>query len=228
MVFSYTFYIIFYKISMFLVIDGIDASGKKTQVDLLSRKLQDVWKTVKIIDFPRYKKESSYFVREYLTGNYGKELSAEMSSLFFAMDRFDASYDFWKDIDEYDYVIANRYVSASMIHHGCKIIDTDERKKFLDWLEDLEYRICGIPRPDMIFFLSMSFENNKKLLEKRIYEAGTTELDLHEGDSQYMQQAWQAAQDISDQYVWERINCEEEGVLLDRKIICEMILEKVL
>jgi dTMP kinase len=103
-----------------------------------------------------------------------------MSSLFFALDRYDASHDFRDDIGEYDYIIANRYVSSSMIHHGCKIDDTTKRNNFLKWLQNLEYKTCGIPKPDKILFLSMNFENNQKLLQKRAYESGTTELDLHE------------------------------------------------
>jgi len=212
---------------MFLVIDGIDASGKSTQVQLLSQNLEKLWKTVKIIDFPRYDEESSFFVRKYLSGDYGKELSAEISSLFFAMDRFDASHEFKDDIQNYDYVIANRYVSASMIHHGCKIENTSERDKFINWLENLEYNICNIPKPDKVFFLSLSFENNQKLLQKRAYEKGTTELDLHEWDSQYMKRARQTAHDISEQQWWITIGCEEGGEVLEREVICARIFQRL-
>ncbi len=209
---------------MFIVIDGIDASGKSTQVELLSWELTRLWKTVKVLDFPRYDQESSYFVRKYLNGDYGKNVSAEMSSLFFALDRFDANYDFRDDMEKYDYIIANRYVSSSMIHHGCKIDDITQRGIFLKRLQNLEYKICGIPQPDKILFLSMSFENNQKLLQKRAYESGTTELDLHERDTKYMRKAWQTAHDISAQQWWILIDCEENGELLDRESITEKIL----
>lgn len=213
---------------MFIVIDWIDASGKKTQVDKISTHLRKNWKTVKVIDFPRYDYESSYFVREYLDGKYGKNLSPEMSSLFFAMDRFDASYDYQKDINKYDYVIANRYVSSSMIHHGCKIHDIKQRKVFLDWLENLEYKICKIPKPDKIFFLSFSFKNNQKLLQKRAYEKWTLELDLHESDTEYMLSAWEVAHKISEEYNWEKIVCDTGNTILEREEITEQILKKII
>lgn len=212
---------------MFLVIDGIDASGKKTQVELLSKKLQDAWKTVKIVDFPRYDNQSSYFAQKYLSGDYGANVSAEMSSLFFMMDRYDASFQLREDLKAYDYVIANRYTSASMIHHGCKIHTLSERTKFLDWLEHMEYVVCSLPKPDVIFFLSLSFENNMKLLEKRLSTSRKPNPDIHERDTVYMKQAWETAHSISWTYGWNTINCEEQGKLLSRDEITQKLFEQL-
>jgi len=57
------------------------------------------------------------------------------------LDRFDSSFDIRKDLQEYDYIISNRYVSANMIHQTGKIDDDVKAKEFLDWLYDLEYNI---------------------------------------------------------------------------------------
>lgn len=212
---------------MFLVIEWIDASWKSTQVQLLSEKLIKLWKSVHIIDFPRYDEKSSFFVKKYLAWDYGKIVSAEMSSLFFALDRYDASFQFQEYIQKYDFVIANRYVSSNMIHHGCKIEERGARQKFLDWLENLEYEICSIPRPDKIFFLSLSLENNFKLIQKRAFEKARTELDLHEGNNEYLKKAWNTAQEISLAYGWEKIECEKDGKILEREYITDIILEKI-
>lgn len=48
------------------------------------------------LDFPRYEQESSFFVKKYLNGGYGASVSAEISSMFYALDRFDALFDFEK------------------------------------------------------------------------------------------------------------------------------------
>jgi len=42
-------------------------------------------------------------------------------------------------MENYDFIISNRYVSANMIHQAGKIDNKKERDKFLDWLEELEY-----------------------------------------------------------------------------------------
>jgi thymidylate kinase len=54
---------------MFVVIDGVDASGKTTQLNLLTKYLDKINKSYDIYDFPQYNKQSSFMVKEYLSGN---------------------------------------------------------------------------------------------------------------------------------------------------------------
>jgi len=92
--------------------------------------------------------------------------------MFYAIDRFDDSFNLRNDFNEYDFIISNRYVSASMIHQAGKIADKNEREEFLNWLDDLEYNIFNIPRPDLTIFLNVSPEMSKKLVlmkEEREY-----------------------------------------------------------
>lgn len=124
-------------------------------------------KKVLLLDYPRYGEKSAYFVEKYLNGGYGKNVSAKLASLFFALDRFDDNQDFSQKITEYDYIISNRYVSANMIHQTGKITDPDKRREFLDWIDDLEYKICGIPRPDIVIFLDVPPDVSQKLVEKK-------------------------------------------------------------
>ena len=55
----------------FIVIDGLDASGKETQTELLRAFLEAAGKRVRVISFPQYDSESSAFVRMYLSGKLG-------------------------------------------------------------------------------------------------------------------------------------------------------------
>jgi dTMP kinase len=67
-------------------------------------------------------------------------------------------------LKKYDYIISNRYVSANMIHQTGKIKDKREREEFLDWLENLEFGILDIPRPDKVIFLNVTPEMSQKLV----------------------------------------------------------------
>jgi dTMP kinase len=67
-------------------------------------------------------------------------------------------------LKKYDYIISNRYVSANMIHQTGKIKDKEEREEFLDWLEELEFDIFEIPKPDKVIFLNVSPEMGQKLV----------------------------------------------------------------
>ncbi|MDR2640554.1 MAG: hypothetical protein LBC61_04505 [Candidatus Peribacteria bacterium] len=94
-------------------------------------------------------------------------MDAKKASIFYAIDRFDDSFALKEDLKNYDYIISNRYVSANMIHQAGKIKDKKEREEFLNWLEDLEYNIFEIPRPDKVIFLNVTPETSQKLVLKK-------------------------------------------------------------
>jgi len=215
---------------MFVVIDGIDGSGKGTQVALIYEALKNQGKKVKIIDFPRYGESSAFFVEKYLNGDYGKELAPEKASLFYALDRFDASSELKKDLESYDYIIANRYVSASMIHQAGKIREKKEIDSFLAWLENLEYDILSIPRPDMTIFLDVAPSVSSCLIEKkekRAYIKNDENKDIHEEDEKHLQDAYNIAHYVAEKFDWTIIDCVENGNILPKELICEKILSHI-
>lgn len=217
---------------MFVVIDGIDGSGKGTQVEILRKHFESLWKKVKILDYPRYGNASAFFVEKYLNGWYGKHLDAKVSSIFYALDRFDSSFDIRKDLEEYDYIISNRYVSANMIHQTGKITDDVKAKEFLDWLYDLEYNIFGIPKPDKVIFLNVTPEMSQKLVlkkEERNYLKDGKKMDIHEADLDHLSKAHLKAMKIVDMYDdWVKIDCVENGEMLPIDVVTEKILKEIL
>ena len=126
---------------MFVVIDGIDGSGKGTQIELVAQSLESQGKKVKVLDFPRYGETSAFMVEKYLNGEYGKNISAKQASIFYAIDRFQSYHDNKQNFTDFDYILSNRYVSANMIHQAGKIENQEERNDFLNWVSDLEYNI---------------------------------------------------------------------------------------
>jgi dTMP kinase len=66
------------------------------------------------------------------------------------------------DLEKYDYIVTDRYVSGNMIHQAGKISDINERNVFLEWLEDLEFNIFNIPKPDKVIFLNITPELSMK------------------------------------------------------------------
>ena len=108
-----------------LVIEGIDGSGKATQTKLLAKKLNEEGCEVETIDFPQWGTKSVCLLENYLNGKYGssKELGAYIPSIFYACDRFDASFKIRRWLEEGKVVIADRYVASSIGHQGGKIED---------------------------------------------------------------------------------------------------------
>lgn len=216
---------------MFIVIDGIDGSGKGTQVEILRKHFEELGKKVKILDYPRYGHTSSFMVQKYLNGEYGKTLSPKLASIFYAIDRYDSSFDIKKDLENYDYIISNRYVSANMIHQTGKIENDVEAKEFLDWLYDLEYNIFWIPKPDKVIFLNVTPEVSQKLVLKkaeREYLKDGKKMDLHEEDINHLQNAWEKAMKVVEIYDdWVKIDCIENGEILPIDAITQKILVEI-
>ena len=152
-----------------IVICGTDGSGKGTQVELLYERLKKEGYPVKITDFPQYGNKSAGMVEEYLNGKFGsaEEVGPYRGSIFYACDRYAASFDMKKWLDKGGIIISNRYVSANKGHQMSKIKDVKERIKYLDWLDNLEYEIFGIPKEDMNFLLYVPPEVGQMLVDKK-------------------------------------------------------------
>src|SRR3989339_472107 len=154
---------------MFIMIDGIDGSGKSLQAELLINRLKKENYPVEIISFPQYGQKSAAAIEEYLNGLYGtaEEVGPHRASVLYAVDRFAAAPKIRNWLQENKIVIANRYVSSNMGHQGGKIKDNEERKKFFEWNDDLEYNIFGIPRPDLNIILHVTASIAQELVDKK-------------------------------------------------------------
>lgn len=218
---------------MLIAIDGVDASGKETQSKLLYEKLLSDGKRVRRISFPMYESNSSYFVKEYLSGSYGKnpsDVNAYAASMLFAADRFATFRTDWgKNYLNGDIIIADRYVTSNLIHQAGKIADEQEKKAFIEWEEDFEYNKLGLPRPDITVFLDMPTEYAEKLMSGRSNKiTGGEKKDIHESNTEYLRASYKNATDISDMLSWERISCVENGRILTPDEISALVYNAVM
>jgi dTMP kinase len=216
----------------FIVIDGSDGSGKATQIEYLHNRLKEENYLVDVLDFPQYNKGSSYFVKNYLNGKYGKadEVSEKLASLFYALDRFDARDEAKKKLGKGINIIVNRYVGSSAGHQGGKINDPEKRKEYLKWLYNLEYNICGNPKPDLNLYLHVPWEIGQKLIDKkeaREYIKGKKR-DIHEDDSEHLKKAQQSyIKLVEEDPDWKRVDCIKDGELMSREEIHEKVWKVV-
>ncbi len=214
----------------FIVIDGLDGSGKGTQSELLKKRLEGAGYKVRLLSFPMYESESSMLVRMYLGGKLGEhpeDTNAYAASSFFAADRY-VSYrtDWKKDIEDPEtIVIANRFTTANAVHQLSKM-PKEDWDLFLSWLWDYEYKKLGVPAPDLVLYLEMTPEISMALVSHRSEATGQTK-DIHELDPMHLTNSYEAAIYSSDRLGWERIRCFEGGSPLSIEKISEMIKTRV-
>lgn len=166
------------------IIEGGDGSGKATQTRLLTEHLQRDGYDVKSVSYPDYDSDSSALVKMYLRGDFGSDADAVnpyAASAFFAVDRF-ASYQMkWKAFYEQGgIVIADRYTTSNMLYQMIKIDDPAQRRAYLAWLEDFEFRKMGLPAPDKVFLLDVPLAVTERLMADRTGKTGGQTGDIHE------------------------------------------------
>lgn len=199
-----------------LTIEAPDASGKSTQVNALTNRLEEAGYKVRLVRFPNYGNGACKPVEMYLAGELGKnpaDTGAYAASVFFAVDRyFSYRTDWKKDLDDdKTVVILDRYTTSNAIHQLAKIEDEAEKCEFLDWLYDFEFGKLSLPVPDDTIFLDVEPEVSKKLLKARAEADKEHFTDIHEADTEYLRHCYNAALFAAEKKNWKKITCTKCG-----------------
>ncbi len=202
-----------------IVIEGADGAGKATQAKMLKERLQKEGVSVESLEFPGY--ETTFFggyIKEWVDEMHGNfvDLDPRLSAILFAGDRFESRDTIMGWLKEGKHVILDRYVSASMLHQGAKIENSEKRGAFLLWLQRLEYDVFKVPRPDLVVYLDMPSEMRHALLttDERKPNLGHTETNLI-----YQNSVQRHAQNIADLEKWQVVSCVVDDKLRSKESI---------
>ena len=194
-----------------IVIEGLDGSGKSTQLELLPENLRKNGIDSKTVSFPDYDSDSSALVKMYLNGEFGKkpdDVNAYAASLFYAVDRFASYKTTWGQYyNKNGVIVSGRYTTSNAVHQTSKMPEADWQG-FLDWLYDLEYNKVGIPKPDKVIVLDMPIDVSQKLLSGR-YKGDEAKKDIHESDTAYLEKCRKAAMFTAAYSDWTVIPCAQ-------------------
>lgn len=217
---------------IFIVLEGADGSGKGTQFKLLKERLRAVGYDVAVFDFPRYDQPSSYFVQRYLNGAYGSAvaMSPYTSSLFYALDRFEAAPEIKKALDEGKIVLSNRYVGSNMAHQGSKFSDNIEQRSFFIWEDNLEFGLLGIPRPTINIFLRVPADISYELIKRKAARSYTNRThDELESDLQHLKNSVATYDTLCRLFPkdFKAVECSHDGELLEIPEINNLIWSEI-
>ena len=173
----------------FVVVEGLDGSGKSTQVTLLKGYLKKANIPFKYLHFPRLE-EGVYgkLIARFLRGEMGRidQVDPYLVALIFASDRGDAKEKICSWINEGYFVVVDRYVYSNIAFQCAKLNTADEQALLRDWILQFEFSHLGLPVPDINLFLDVPLDFLQKKLKdsslgpERAYFKGKT--DIHEDD----------------------------------------------
>lgn len=220
------------KRGLFIAIEGTDGSGKGTQFKLLVSALRAQGHKVETLDFPQYGKKSAYFVEQYLNGNYGPadKVSPYIASLFYSLDRYSMKQQLDNWLKQKKVIIANRFTLSNAAHQGGKLESRKDILKYWQWLFNLEYRVLGLPKPDMTILLRVPAAIAQKLVLKkapRKYIKSGSRQDAHEADIKHLRAAEARYLSLAKITKSAVINCVDSGRLLTPQEIHHKVLSKI-
>lgn len=214
-----------------IVIEGIDCSGKQTQVDLLIKKLKNMGKKCECFSFPMYNTPTGkvlggpYLGKQEICKSYFDEgptnVNPYIACLYYAADRKYNIDKILNSLEELDFVILDRYTTSNLAHQGSKIRNKDERFNMYQWIDKLEYWLLKLPKPDKTIFLHMPSEFSLELMKNRSL-VDDTELDL-----EHLKNAEQTYIELSELYNWSIVECAKDEKIREIDDINNEILDIV-
>jgi len=220
----------------FIVIEGLDGSGKSTQLKILLDYLEKEKKQFKYIHFPRT--DSPVYgelIASFLRGELGKldTVNPYLVALIYAGDRMDAASMIREWLQQDLLVVADRYVYSNIAFQCAKMEGEEEKRKLWDWIIHLEYEYYRIPRPDASIFLDVPFDFTRENL--RVEREGSDrkyldgQQDIHEENLDFQEKVRKAYHSIARRYDdIELVDCsDDEGRILPPEHIFEKLISHI-
>ena len=195
---------------LFIVFEGLTASGKKSQIDLLIERLQRDGRQVVKITFPNYETEIARLTKR-------ADVDSFTQSLIFAADRQHYQSRIKQLLEKNAVILCDRYSYSNFAYQSVKGVP-------LEWLVGLEKNII---KPEIVFFIdvpiSVSFSRvqqsniedftKKEILERLQRERERENLEKIRAAYLYLSKA-----NFDKQTEWHVLNGESSELMLHQQI----------
>jgi len=198
---------------MLIDIEGIDGSGKGTQARLLCDRLTRAGVPATLVSFPRY--QETLFGRavgDFLNGKYGSLAAVHpfLVSLLFAGDRYESKPFLLEAMQKSEVLVLDRYVPSNVAHQASKLAGA-ARADLAAQILELEFKIFGLPRPDLVLLFDLPVSVAQELIAKKGTRQYTAQkADIQEADAQYLEGVRAVYHDLArSDSKWKTIACCE-------------------
>lgn len=195
-----------------IVLEGIDGSGKRTQIEMLGHALDAHGIECARISFPRYDRFFGKLVAQFLNGEFGPlaDVDPHFSALLYAGDRLESKPEMETAVAAGTILLADRYIGSNMAHQGARVA-ARKRRAFLKWLTQLEYGVYGLPREDLVIYLRVPPSTAQRLVGKKAVRQYTKKKrDLQESNLAHLKQAAALYDQLARQPNWVSVDCADK------------------
>ena len=208
-------------------IEGADGSGKTEQAKRLFDRIKQEGRAASYFDFPQYETSRvGKVIGELLAGKHGDFMAAipYLSALPYAVDRATARDNLVSALERGDIIVSNRYTPSNLAHQSAKLLK-EEQEPLVEFIEGVEYEDLKLPRPDIVFYLSVPTDISSELIgrkEKREY-LGEEKRDLAERNIAHQDRTRASYIRLAAEKEWHVIECAPNGTMRPREEIHEEI-----
>lgn len=172
-------------------VEGIDGSGKNTQVTNIDNYLTLQGYKVKVYRFPQYETPIGNVIATYLRGDFGdiNNIPYELISIAYAADRVAMKSEIQNLLNAGYIVLLDRY-TYSNVFNIAKMNDESKWMERIAWLEDIEFNEMGVVKPDLNIYLHVDPEISIQRIKergKREYQQGKE--DVYESNHKILRDA---------------------------------------
>jgi dTMP kinase len=193
----------------FIVLEGIDGSGKRTQIEALGREFGRREMAFLQVSFPNYGGFFGKLVARFLNGEFGPLAAVDphFSALLYAGDRLESKPVIESALVAGQIVLADRYVASNLAHQGARV-PREKRSEFLGWLKQLEYEVHGLPAEDLVIYLRLPPAEAHRLVgRKGVRDYTKSRRDLQEADLGHLGAASEVYDELAGQANWVTVEC---------------------
>lgn len=193
----------------FIVLEGIDGSGKRTQLALLANALDRRGAGFEQISFPNYSGFFGKLVARFLNGEFGalEAVDAHFSALLYAGDRLESKPEIGAQLAAGRLVLADRYIGSNLAHQGARV-PRERRAEFISWLKQLEYGVYALPQEDLVLYLRIPAADAHRLVgQKASRDYTQLRRDIQEANLAHLEAASEVYEQLAAQPNWVAIDC---------------------
>lgn len=142
----------------FVVLEGIDRCGKTTQSSMLLNRILTAGLTATAMRFPDRTTSTGQVINSYLKN--ASALDDRSIHLLFSANRWESADKIAQHLQSGEHVVCDRYAYSGVAFSSAKV-DEETGKQLLssEWCQAPDR---GLPAPDCVIFLDLSFEEAEK------------------------------------------------------------------